>query len=88
MSYTITPSSEGKYIIHKVKREINRRTAFQQSIEVPALGRELGIDRILIDVTEARNTDSAPQAYDFAYTDMIGAEGINKNAIVAVLAMN
>jgi hypothetical protein len=85
MNYTITPSVDGKYIILTVKEEINRKTAMQQNLEAHALGRKLGINRYLVDVTEARNTDSIQDSYDFAYKDMRETEDIDRLARIAVL---
>ena len=85
MKYTITPSADGKYIILKIRGEINRQTIEQPNLEAHALGKKLCIQRFLIDVTEAINTDSILDSYEFAYTDMITTEGINKNARAAIL---
>jgi len=85
MKYTITPSTDGKYIILKVKGEINRETVLQPNLEAHALAKKLGIKRHLVDVTEAKNTDSILHSYEFAYDDMINTKGIDKNAIVAIL---
>jgi hypothetical protein len=85
MKYTITPSNDGKYIILKVKGEINRETVLQPNLEAHALAKKLGIKRHLVDVTEAKNTDSILHSYEFAYDDMINTKGIDKNAIVAIL---
>jgi hypothetical protein len=85
MSYTISPSDDNSYIIVKVKGTITRQTAMQQNLEAHALGRRLQISRYLVDVTEARNTDSVIQNYEFAYTDMKNTPGIDRSARVAVL---
>jgi len=85
MSYTIAPSKNERYIILTVRGEINRRVAMQQNLEAHALGRKLNIDRYLVDVTEARNTDTTTNSYEFAYSDIQHAEDIDKLARVAVL---
>ena len=85
MNYTINPSKDGKYIILKIQGEINRQSAMNQNLEAHALGKKLGINRYLVDVTEARNTDSVVESYDFAYKDMKNTEGIDLSACVAVL---
>jgi hypothetical protein len=85
MNYTIKPSKDGKYIILKVVGEINSQSAMKQNLEAHTLGRELGIDRYLVDVTEARNTDSTLESYEFANKDMKETEGIDINAQVATL---
>lgn len=85
MSYTINLSNDGKYIILVVKGEINRQIAIPQNQEAHALGKQKGIQRYLVDLTAARNTDTIPDQYDFAYKDMQQAEGIDRLARVAVL---
>jgi hypothetical protein len=85
MNYTIAPSEDGKYIILKVQGKINRQIAMKQNLETHALGKKMGINRYLVDVTEARNTDSVLDSYDFAYTDMKETEDIDRNARVTVL---
>lgn len=85
MSYKIIPSEDKQFIIIKVKGEINRKTAMQQNQEAHALGKKLGINRYLLDLTEARNTDPLADQYNFAYEDMAKAEEIDRKAVVAIL---
>ena len=85
MSYSITPSEDGKYIILKHWGEINSELAMKRNLEAHALGAKLGISRHLVDVTEARNVDSATKTYKFAYEDMKDPSGIDKKARIAVL---
>jgi len=85
MYYTISPSEDEKYIILKVQGEINRKDAMVQNLEAHALGKEKGINRYLVDVTEAKNTDSITNNYEFAYTDIKKTESIDKTAHVAIL---
>jgi hypothetical protein len=85
MKYTIRPSKDGKYIILKIVGEINSQSAMNQNLEAHAMGRELGINRYLVDVTEARNTDSAADSFNFANKDMKETEGIDVYARVATL---
>ena len=70
MNYSLAPSEDGKYIILTVRGEINRKIALQRNLEAHALGRKLGVNRYLVDVTAAKNTDTVKDSYDFAYTDM------------------
>jgi hypothetical protein len=47
----------------------------------------MNINHYLVDVTDARNIDSVKNNYDFAYSDMKAAEGINLTAkVVAVVS--
>lgn len=86
MNYAITPSIDGHYIILTVSGETNRKIAMQHNREAHALGRKLGINRYLVDVREARNTDSIVENYDFAYKDMSETENIDRLARVAILS--
>ena len=85
MKYTIKPSKDGKYIILTIVGEINSQSAMKQNLEAHALGKELGINRYLVDVTEARNTDSVLESYEFANIDMRETEGFDIHAQVATL---
>jgi hypothetical protein len=85
MEYTITLSADGTFINLKVKGDITRRTAIEMDREAHALGRELKINKYLVDVTESRNTDSVSSNYEFAYTDLAKAKGMDESAIVALL---
>jgi hypothetical protein len=85
MHYEICPSEDESYITLVVKGEINRKIAMQQNLQAHALGKRLGINRYLVDVTEARNTDTTLDAYQFAYQDMHQTTGIDTKARVAVV---
>ena len=84
MSYTISPSEDGKYIELKVVGTITRQLATQYNIEAHVLGKELGINRFLLDFTECRNTDTVMRHYNFVNTDMQD-ERINRNAHIVML---
>ena len=83
--YSIYPSEDKKFIIVKVVGEINGKMAMQQNLEAHALGTELGINRYLVDVTEARNTDTILDNYQFAHDDMKITPGIDLSARVVTL---
>ena len=85
MSYTISPSEDGKYIVLKYWGDISRKLSIERVIETHALGAKLGITRYLVDLTEARNIDSIPELYEYAYKDTKSAPGLNLNARVALL---
>lgn len=85
MSYTITPSDDGKYIFLKITANIDRQLAMQYILESHKMGQELGIDRYLMDATESRNVESSIQNYEFAYKDMHNTPAIDKSARVAAL---
>lgn len=85
MEYTIAPAADGAYVVLTIRGEISRRIALRLDIEAHALGRRLRISRYLVDVREARNTDTATETYEFAYGDLQTTTGIDRRARVATL---
>jgi hypothetical protein len=85
MKYKIYVSDDENYIILKVVGEINRQIAMKINLEAHSMGRELGINKYLVDVTKAKNTDSTMDSYDFVNKDMSTSEGIDFSARVATL---
>ncbi|MCG3208590.1 MAG: hypothetical protein FOGNACKC_02201 [Anaerolineae bacterium] len=85
MSYSITLSADGLYLILKVTGNINRRLAMKYNLEAHILGKESGVNRFLIDLTESRNVDSPVDTYEFAYKDLRSEPGINRAARIALL---
>lgn len=85
LDHTITPSSDGKYIILKVKGDYHRQLAMQNNIELNKLGKKLGTNRFLMDLTESKNVESSSEKYAFAYEDMMNAPEIDRTARVALL---
>ncbi|MBN1264337.1 MAG: hypothetical protein JXA25_02510 [Anaerolineales bacterium] len=84
MSYTIKVSESGKYIEMKVVGNIDNLKAVQYNIEAHALARENGINKHLVDVRDAVNTDTVTNNYNFAYKDMPQAD-IDLSATVATV---
>ena len=82
---TNTVSPDGKYIIQKIVGEINAEIALDLDRETNALGRRLGINSCLTDVTECRNVASIIDNYNFAYKDLLVDPGIDRLARVALL---
>lgn len=82
MPYTIIPHKD--YIFIKVIGNITRKSAMQHNIESHALGKKLGINKFLVDLTESRNTESVIDNYKFAYEDMTTPE-IDPSARVATV---
>ena len=85
MDYTIAPSEDGKYIVITVRGEINGESATKITLEAHALGRELGIERFLEDLTECRNLETDTHNYTFARKDLLRQKGLNYTARVALL---
>lgn len=84
-SRSIAPSSDRKYIILKVVGDYTRQRAMTNNIQAHALGRELGIKRYLVDMTESRNVESVLANYEFAKKEIWNASEIDKTALVAIL---
>lgn len=84
MTYSITASEDKKYITVKVIGSISRLLAIQYNLEAHSLGKEMGIDRFLLDFTECRNTDTVMRNYKYVYDDMKNP-GINQEARTAML---
>jgi hypothetical protein len=85
MKCNIEPSNDRSYIVLTVEGEITGRRFMKHIIKAHALGKNMGINRYLLDVTKARNTESAFDSYEFAYSDMTKTEGIDVRARVAAL---
>lgn len=85
MKYSITVSEDGRYIIAKHWGEITGETVIQRTREAHALGEKLGINRHLMDVTEARHVDSITTTFEFAHHKIGRSQGINMAVRVAVL---
>ncbi len=85
MSYSISPSDDGSYLILKITGDINRQTAMQYNLKAHAAGAELGISCYLVDLTESRNVDSTVDTYEFAYQDMRDEPRISRSARIALL---
>jgi hypothetical protein len=85
MEYSINPSADRDYILLKVVGDFTAESFMKCIIESHTLGQELGIHSYLVDVTKAKNVDSAYGNYSFAYSDMKKTEGIDPAARVAGL---
>ena len=85
MEHSISLSSDGRYILLKVKGDITRELAMKFNIESHAIGRDHGINKYLVDMTESRNVDSVTDNYDFAYKDMRETPEVDRSARVALL---
>lgn len=85
MDYRIIPSEDRKYIILKIIGNISRESAMRCNVEAHGMGKRLGINRFLTDLTESRNVESTFENYKFAYQDMKQNAEIDRHARVAVL---
>ena len=84
MPQTLTPSDDGAFIIQKITGPIDRLSAMRYNLEAHELGRELGINRFLSDVTESTNSEGETEDFRFANQDM-KHEGIDRRARIAFL---
>ena len=84
MALTLIPSQDGKYITMKINGEINRKLAIEYDNEAHALGKKLGINIYLMDLTESKNTDTVIENYSFAYDD-VREQKFDKAALVVLL---
>lgn len=83
--YSIKPSEDHQYIILQVHGEFTAKTFMKCIVEAHTLGKEMGIRSYLVDVTDARNVDSALETQKFAYSDMKTTAGVDPLARVAGL---
>lgn len=85
MNYSIEIIDEHNFIQLTIRGEITREKAFAMNQEAHKLGKENGIRKYLVDVTEARNVDTVLNNYEIAHKDMDN-EMINRYSRVAFLA--
>ncbi len=85
MLVSLNTSPDGKYIAMKVKGKINGVMMLEYIRKAHELGDKKGISRYLLDMTEARNTDSVANNYQFAYMKVRKLERIHQFPTVAAL---
>jgi hypothetical protein len=85
MKYTISPAKDGDHIQIVLHDVMNRQTGIKVVQDSHALGDLLGIDKFLMDLTNAVNDDSTIDQFNFAHVDMPTTDGLNQYAKVAVL---
>jgi hypothetical protein len=85
MNYTLSPAEDGDHILIVVHDAINRKIGIKMLQEAHALGDQLGIDKFLMNLTDAVNDDSTIDQYAFAHTDVPTTDGLNHFAKIAVL---
>ncbi|MBN1895849.1 hypothetical protein JW906_15280 [bacterium] len=85
MSYSITTSPDGKYVILKIQENITAENMIKMIVEAHAFGNSRNLSCYLVDATRCRNTSTVTDNYLFAYEDMKTTPGINLTARVAML---
>ena len=84
MSFVVSLSENGKYILCRVSGPMTATTAIEFSAEMDKLARKHGINRFLTDVRDAPNVSSVVENHQFADSDM-KALGLQKNVRAAIL---
>ena len=84
VTHTLAVSEDGIFIIQTIVGDLTRDSAIRNNIEAHALGKQLGINRYLSDLTSCRNVESPVDDYAFATADMEN-DAINHLARVALL---
>lgn len=85
MPYTIRVLKDRPFIILKVMGPITRESTMKNNLTAYALGRDLRINRYLVDLTEARNVKPVLANYQFACRDRQMPERVDPPARVALL---
>ncbi len=85
MEYTITASEDKKYITLKVTGDFRGKEMMGGIIEAHLLGKGIGINRFIVDVTDGKNIDPVINQYKFAYSDMKKTPEVDPQARVAGL---
>ena len=85
MNYTLTTLNHGKYILLKVTGEVTRKWMMQLLIAAHRRGLELGIERFLIDLRQARYCETVLNTYALIHWDLQQEPAINRRARTALL---
>ena len=85
MSYEITVDESRQFIIITTHGEFTNQKALEQSIAANELGKQLGIDMFLIDLTDAYYIGTPVQHYKHAYEELKEEPAINLGARVAAV---
>jgi hypothetical protein len=86
MAYRIYISDDFSFIVLEESGVVTRHHQLLRTLEAHQLGRKLSIRKYLVDVTHALNAEPPIENYKFAYEDVRGEDGIDKTAIVAIVA--
>jgi hypothetical protein len=85
MTYEITVDESQQYIILTTHGELTNEKAMKQNLEAHALGKKLGIDRFLVDLTDSTYNGTIIGHYQFAYEEMKAEPVIDVTAKVAAV---
>ena len=70
MEYDIKISDSKKYLIVKFQVNVTAELSGKSSVEAENLGKEHNINRMLFDVRNVRNIDSAKPNFDFVFSTL------------------
>jgi hypothetical protein len=84
MKYHLSLPADKQYVYIKVNGPVDAVSMLACFLEAHKLARQEGVNRHLMDLTEARNNLSTLENYHFAYTDM-NNPGIDRLARTAML---
>lgn len=87
MAFTISVSPDRSFLIVTVTGSLEAEEGLRFVAESRARAAELGINRVLLDVTGAVNTDTTLNSYDFAYRHVPQKSGPRGLLRVAALAL-
>lgn len=81
----ISLSDDSSYVILEVTGELTGESLMPHNIKAHEVGKEKGIKKYLVDVTNARNTETVLNNYKFAYEEIRHTPEMDVTAIVAML---
>ena len=84
MRYSISISKTRKYVLVMVNGNINRELALKYTVESHIVGNENKIEKILLDLRNAKNIETVTDNFEFANKDLRSATVINKSAKIAM----
>ena len=68
----LSVSDDKKFIIMKITGQVNSQDMYQHTLEAHQLGRSLHLRAFLVDLTDAINTQSPVEKYNFVYKKVQG----------------
>ena len=78
-------SDDSTYIVQEVSGEITRQSQVPATIELHEMGKRLGINKFLVDMTNSKNVDTVAENYDFAYVDLRTSPSVSRGVTIAVV---
>lgn len=85
MGCEVKASEDRKFIFQVITGDLTAKLMLAYNLKSHSLGRELGINRYLVDVTRARNVDPPTKIFNYARYDLKNTPGIDLSARIATL---